>query len=399
MICNEVLKEYNPSEISRLYELCKASPKEISCEEQHKLLDIIHSRDSAIAAALINKSGTRTVDDIQKQYDRLTLKAYNRIVAAVYYEDKMAELNRIKPLADSTAKNIKAAYERYMELSPGHAFTDDFNSAVQEYVTDPAYYAVVFRSQISDVALAIRNTDIERMRRYRPALSRACMDSLRKIITEKSRDLALLSVALGRMNKQREEIFQTAANKYDSLMEVQLIKDGAYISSSIMVAAIRMREALKLRTSQVDSLVERGMNLARLKDSAWKVNVLYAYDAKDYENFWTSKILDDEQFAMILRLKNQTDARKNAENDWIEIEKRGLAEAKQLDKDQTITALTWYYTKVKSASSMYAYDQDKQSAYIRSVRADMPPALKMLQYARKNNVTNASAVQQLSPDK
>jgi hypothetical protein len=39
---------------------------------------------------------------------------------------------------------------------------------------------------------------------------------------------------------------------------------------------------------------------------------------------------------------------------------------------------------------MYAFDLDKQSAYMRSVKDHMPKALRMLQYARKNNITAAN---------
>jgi hypothetical protein len=56
-----------------------------------------------------------------------------------------------------------------------------------------------------------------------------------------------------------------------------------------------------------------------------------------------------------------------------------------------IRQLTSYYVQVKSTSSMYAYDLEKQTAYARNIRDNMPKALKILQYARKNNVTSTSA--------
>jgi hypothetical protein len=390
-VCDEILQKYNPSEISRLFELCKSDTVQLSCAVQKKMIEAIRTRDNAVFMAIKKGDVKTAISGIQKRYDAIALQSYSQAINEQYFTDKIKELNKTKMLDKAVIDSIRIKYQQHLAYVNRYSYVENFNAAFQQCVSEPVYYKTIFKHQIAALAIAIRNTDLARVSRYRPALTQQCMDSVRRIITDKSSNLALLSFVPGAPNPEKEKNFKAVSDRYDSLIDVQIIKDGAYITSSLMVAAIKRRNVLKLRPTQVDSLVEKGMYLNKLKDSAWNINPMYPYDSKDFESYWTGIILDDNQLSMILSLKNRTDAQKNAENDWKDMEKRGLAAARQLNKDQTIQALTLYYTKLKSASSMYVYDVDRQAAYMRSVRDEMPPALRLLQYARKNNVTNFNA--------
>jgi hypothetical protein len=46
---------------------------------------------------------------------------------------------------------------------------------------------------------------------------------------------------------------------------------------------------------------------------------------------------------------------------------------------------------------MYAYDIEKNAAYSRSVREAAPACLRLLLYARKNNVHNMNPQQKIDP--
>jgi hypothetical protein len=234
------------------------------------------------------------------------------------------------------------------------------------------------------VRLAVQ-TELRYYARYRP--SPFCLSKIKAMAANKHHQLAFIN-RLTVSTARKDSLQNQVCLKEDSLIETALIKDGAFISSSQFMAAIRYQTMLHLTDGQTDSLLADGIYLVKLRDSAWNINPLIPFDAKDYENQHMSRILTDEQYSMLLRMRYRPDATINAEHDWLDLEKRGLT--KDLNKETTVKALTNYYIKLKSSSNLYAFDLNKQSAYARSVRDDQPKALKILTYARKNNVTSAA---------
>jgi hypothetical protein len=326
----------------------------------------------------------------QLKYNKLINEIVSKSDAYKYFREQLKVVNEIKPLQDSQYKKLNTRYTELFKLTNLFSNKDRFDGAFKWSITDTIYYSKLFANQISDIAIPITLSENNKLQQYKPTPD--CLDAIRPLIRKKSYQIALLTFANYYNFKYRDSLIKVEVTKYDSLILVLLIKDGVFINSGIINASVKLRKIFKLRNGQVDSLVERGMYLNKLKDSAWKQNALVAFDGKDFENIWLSKILEEEQFAMLLGSKYMPVAKLEAENIWIDIEKRGLT--KGLKKEEAIAELTIYYTRVKASSSMYAYDIDKQAAYARSVKADMPYVLKLIQHARKNNITNADGLKQ-----
>jgi hypothetical protein len=326
-------------------------------------------------------------------YKKPVIDILNKYESYNYFDKQVQELSHIKPLADTGYKKLRSRY--YELLAPANRYSnkDRFELAFKQTISDTTYYSKLLRNQINDIAVALNISDRRSILQYKP--SRECMDTILKVISKKNYQIGLLALANDGDPRRREAIIKNEAAQYDSLIQVLLMKDGAFITSGIMNAAIKYRKILNLRNTQVDSLIERAIWLDRAKDSAWMADAFAPYDAKDYESIWLSRIMDDDQLAHLLSMKYSRDARKNAENDWADLEKRGLTE--NMTKETVMKELTVYYIKTKAATTMYYYDQDKNSAYSRSVRDAAPASLKLLQYARKNNVFKTDAKKTSEP--
>ncbi len=229
--------------------------------------------------------------------------------------------------------------------------------------------------------------------KYKP--SRDCQRALERLLYEKQYQLALLTEVFPGNGKSYnaalpggDSAVRSLITRQDSLAEAELIRDGVFISSSQFIAAVRMRRLLRLTPTQTDSLIERGQHLAWRRDSAWNVNPMIPFDTKDYENYYLSLILTEDQYSSLLAIRYRHDAEINAANDLKDLVKRGLV--KENEKETALKELITYYISLKSSSNLYAYDLNKQSAYARGVKDGMPKCLKTLQYARSHNITAAT---------
>jgi hypothetical protein len=326
-------------------------------------------------------------------YQKPVIDLLNKYQSYSYFNKQVRGLIEIKPMADSLLDKFRNRYNELLKLTASYSDKDRFEIAFKQSITDTAYYSRILRSQINDIATALNVADMRNILRYKP--SRECVDSLSLIVSKKNYQLGLLAIANASDYKRREAVVKKEAVFYDSLIYAQLLKDGVFFTSGIINIAIKFRKLIKLRNTQVDSLIETAMYLNKAKDSAWEQDAFAPYDSKDFENTWLSRILDEDQLAHLLSMKYLKDAKKNAENDWADLEKRGLTNG--LSRDTVTNELTFYYIKIKSASTMYAYDIEKNAAYSRSVREAAPACLRLLLYARKNNVHNMNPQQKIDP--
>lgn len=326
-------------------------------------------------------------------YQKPVIDLMNKYQSYNYFNKQIRELAEIKPMPDTLLEKFRNRYNELLKLTASYSDKDRFEIAFKQSITDTAYYSRVLRSQINDIASALNVADTRSLLRHKP--SRDCLDSVSRIISKKNYQLGLLAIANAGDYKRREAVVKKEAVFYDSLIYAQLLKDGVFFTSGIINIAIKYRKLIKLRNTQVDSLIQTAMYLNNAKDSAWEQDAFAPYDSKDFENTWLSRILDEDQLAHLLSMKYLKDAKKNAENDWADLEKRGLI--KGLSRDTVTCELTFYYIKVKSATSMYAYDTEKNAAYSRSVREAAPACLRLIQYARKNNVYNMNPQQKIGP--
>jgi hypothetical protein len=366
----------------------------LSVDDNVALTDLLSKKHAALQQ--LNKTDSNSVQylkqwNYQLSFNKQIHDIINKGDAYRYFNEQVKLLATIKPLHDSDYKKLNDRYNELFKRTSSFSNKDRFDAALKWTLSDTAYYSKLFQTQINDLAIPITISENNRLQQYKP--SPDFWETMRPVIRKKTYQTALLTFTYYRDYVLRDSLVKIVTAKYDSMIMAQLIKDGVFINSGIMNAAVKFRKLLKLRQTQTDSIIDKGMQLNKLKDSVWQLNPLAAFDSKDYENKWLSTILEEEQFITLLSNKYLPVAKQEAENTWADIEKRGLA--KGLKKEDAINEMIMYYVKVKASSSMYAYDVDKQAAYARSAREAMPNAVKLIQYARKNNITNTDPTKQL----
>jgi hypothetical protein len=317
--------------------------------------------------------------EIYKKYDA-------SVVSRIYELNQYNSLDLQQQLALANLLHQKDSLINSM-INSGKSFsqinklTGDINNRIYNL---PGL--VKYRDTASAAAMQLAaQSEMKYYERYKP--SNECLKTIKELVNDKYKKFVTINRSYTGTPAVRDSLQNKVRLLQDSLIQTELIKDGAFISSGQFMVAVKFRKMLGLSDTQTDSLIMMSMQLDKMRDSAFHTNPLYPYDAKDFENTNMSRILTDKQYEQLLGMRYRTDAKKNAENDWKDLDKRGLT--KDMNKDATLTELTLYYTRLKSATCMYAFDLDKQSAYIRSVKDHMPRSLRMLQYARKNNITAA----------
>ena len=348
-----------------------------------KLLDVLTKKNSLLFSSI--SGGYLKNKNILKQEDSvLNTSLANLFIQKheiVYFTNYINQVEKIKKLPDTLKRKIS---DRYLLLCKSNELTplENVENAMHIYVTDTAIYAQLYKKTILSQSRFSARSELRQYLKYRP--SKDCYDELGNILSQKHYQFALINQTYASYPGTRDSLQLKIAAKNDSLIDATLLKDGVFINSSQFAVAIKMGKILKLTSLQIDSLVEKGMYLSRIKDSIWRVNPLYPYDSKDYENYQLSKILNESQHASLLMLRYKTDAQTNAENDWKDLEKRGLT--KDMERAKIVDELVSYYIRLKSSSSLFAYDLNKQAANARHIKENMPESLRLLQNARKHNV-------------
>ena len=317
--------------------------------------------------------------DIYKKYDA-------SVVSRIYELNQFNSLSldeqlTLADLLHQKDSLIKAMINSGKPFSKINKLAGDINNQIYNL---PGM--VKYRDTASAAAMQLAaQSEMIYYERYKP--SNECLKSIKELVTDKYKKFTTINRSYPGTPAVRDSLQNKTRVLQDSLIQTELMKDGVFINSGQLMVAVKFRKLLGLSETQTDSLIIVSMQLDKLKDSAFRTNPLYPYDAKDFENTNMSRILTDKQYEQLLGMRYRTDAKKSAENDWKDLDKRGLT--KDMNKDAILTELTFYYTRVKSATCMYAFDLEKQSAYMRSVKDHMPKSLRMLQYARKNNITAA----------
>ena len=321
-------------------------------------------------------------EDVQKHYSAA-------VIGRVYEINKFARLNNTQQAALATA--LVKEDSVLSGMITGHRNSYEIE-ACKRRMDDEIYrldgVGKYYDSLASLESMRATADEVRLYERYKPTTT--CMNAIRTLVRDKHYKVLRARQEFASVPRVRDSLERAICYVQDSLAQAALMKDGVLINSSQFASAIRFKAMLRLTDGQADSLLERGMYVTHLRDSAWRTNPLANYDTKDFETYWMSVILTDKQYSTILALRYQHDAEINAQGDWSGLEKRGLVNA-EMDKTTVLRELTQYYIRLKSSSNLYAYDIHKQSAYARSVRENMPKALQMLQFARKHNVTDTDS--------
>lgn len=174
--------------------------------------------------------------------------------------------------------------------------------------------------------------------------------------------------------------------KYDAFVQEKKAKAKDKYTYSQYAIALRYKDTLNLNNTQIDQMYIEIKNL-KIRKNEHYVAHKESLDTRGDESERMTQLLTGNQYDLLLRLKNHTKAKSNAENDWKEIELRDMHD--ELSKSETIEELYEYYIVRESLYDKYRHDPITQSAETRSHYINNRPiVLKALIKARKSNLND-----------
>jgi hypothetical protein len=319
---------------------------------------------------------------VLSKYDSLIEKYIHAASSSSFLKEKMKVLNSIKPLSEKEQSSLTNRFLTLCAKHPDKSFTDNFEEALPAVLTDTTYYAFLYKEEIGKRAASNANMSAGYLIR-KNRITKEGMNSIYPVMLEREKVLATLSAAYPLYTKAKDSLITQVNTHYDSLIDVALMRDGATLPNSQFAIAIQYRRALELTGAQVDSLLAKAVLLKKSKEEFSKEDPFGKYDSKAFESEHMTRILTEDQYSKVLLIKNKSQAKGEAEQDWKELEQRGLSA--EYNKENTLKQLNNYYLAKWCAYYRYGNDKIKQSANVKSIEEKAPKALKALKAARKYN--------------
>jgi len=309
----------------------------------------------------------------------------------IFYNEKLAQINKVKPLDNKQALRLRDSYTNLCIKKNGTSYADDFNEAMRRVIKDTSYYSALYATEIGQRATANAGWKFFHIFNDNKMTSQGA-DAVRAALYAKERNLALLDIAFPTFTKYKDSLQQRMLRPADSLITVALMKDGVFPFATQFSAAIKMRQRLVLRQGQVDTLMGHAVTVMQMKEDFIKKYPLGSFEASAYEAQHLPTVLSDDQYRLVLGEKNRAQADKWAAEDWAEIKKRGLADGS--DSAYTVYQLATYNTNRLVAKDYYANDKIMQNAMINDIDNNMPALMRKLKVARRaDTVANATKEQ------
>lgn len=203
--------------------------------------------------------------------------------------------------------------------------------------------------------------------------------NLLKLIKEKKPQKLLDSI---RMDLQEDWLnILTAKQQYYYSIAIDKERSKTKYWFTQFSFALQNKDTLKLRTEIADSMFLYIDALNKMKNTFKKKNPGQWFESKAYESEAMTRLLSEEQYTLLLTLKNYEKAKSSAMKDWDEVEVRKIANA--FNKEIEIKRLTEYYVEKQNTFDRYAHDKIKQNAVLKYVYDNKPRILNALIKARR----------------
>jgi len=157
---------------------------------------------------------------------------------------------------------------------------------------------------------------------------------------------------------------------YDAFVDEVKSKAKDKYSYSQFAIALRYRDSLALSTPQIDQMYDEVKTLKEMKNAHYE-QAHTSLDTRSYESGRMVELLTEDQYDLLLRLKNHTKARSKSDNDWSELELRGLAA--EFNQSSTKEELYEYYLKLDSLYDKYRHDPITQYKEAHSHKCNSKP--------------------------
>ncbi len=193
-----------------------------------------------------------------------------------------------------------------------------------------------------------------------------------------------------------DEVLISATNELDSLFETMLTSKERYkyftyrnydkrsypITMSQFSKAVQYHDTLGLSEGVVNTLLEKIEVLRKMKDQFYKFNPGRTFDSRAFESQTMTELLSEDQYTMLLTIKNKRRSYNYALNDWKEMQARQINSS--FNMQETLTKLAAYYLNRNNTYDRYMHDKIKQSEAVKIIYEGKPEELTALIKARQS---------------
>jgi len=315
-------------------------------------------------------------------YDSLIDKCRKSAQLFSFINQKLSLLSDIKPIAQKQKDSLTSYFMFLNSSDKNLSLLESLKISMTKVLSDTIYYAAFFNDQISKTALiyakynaGIMETELK--------LSKYAVAQVLPILFQKERKLSLILTSFESDTKERRNLLTQNKLYYDSIIEVNLIRQGFPNFVSQFSIAVKEKDKIGLTNTQIDSLISKAFIVERMREGYLAADPLGKFDSKEYETENMLKIVSEDQYQKILIIKNRSQAKAESEVDLKEMIQRNLVAAN--DRDSISKQLYNYYLAKWTIYYRYGNDKTKQTAGVKDIQDHMPACLRALTNARKYN--------------
>ena len=374
-IHKSVYEKFPPSIVAKVYQYDRQ--KHLSEKQQLQMAAHFQRIDSIMVENLRQGKPPRDID-----------KIYASAYSEVYINTYLDKIRAIKKIPEPALQRIKTQFFGKAEMDVYADWSTVLLEATQAVLTDTAVFSALYKHLIKKQSVTLSAAERINLISVHH-ISKDEFFPVVKLVESKCYQQVLMEYTYAGSPRKRDSMIIVTNNYHDSLITSALLKDGSLMNSSQFAMALKYKKKLGLRPSLTDTLLFHAMYISKQKDAILKKDPFAKTDTKAYEAQWMNQLLTEDQYTMLLSLKNTSQARIDAANDWADIETRGISIG--MDKESTMKELYSYYMQKWNAYYRLANDEIKQESNLRILKDNAPKSLKMLLAAKKlPNPVNAN---------
>lgn len=343
------------------------------------------SKNQRVLKALTSNSNLSDLPDSNMvyyhKYDSILSKYLITAQGEQYFNQKLKELAKVKPVSAKNVEELRKNYENLC-LKNGANYHKNFNAAMQICIPDSAYYKTLFQDSIAEVARLHAKKEIEEYI-YKYSLNDDARNKITPIIFEKANKTVWLETRY-QFTRKRDSLQIEVSETAWARIKNELIRLGyTQLDKSRFVNAIRFKDVLHLSKPQIDTLI--GTNLSNdLTINAYKTLNKGAYpDFGWYVAAQLKLILTEGQYDTLLLIESQPQAIANAKYNWEELKKFNLTTG--VDSVSTVRSIVAYHISLITLADRYAGDRATYNKLARATRQTKPEILKRLDAVKKED--------------
>ena len=299
-----------------------------------------------------------------------------------YAEDFIARIREIRDLPPKMEEKLKFVFKNKLKDNPYAEWGGTIREALQMVLPDTAIFSYLYSIPIKKEGYRLSAIEkINLVKLYH--ISKVGMSPASKLIDQKGYTEALISWTFAAFPTIRDSILRVAVNKYDSLIEALLLRDGSILRSNQFAVALKFKSQLGLANETIETLLFHALLLSRQEDSLRMKDPFGAVDFKKHEAKWMPEFLTEDQYTKVLSIWNKSRASIDAEDDWEEIKQRKIASS--FDEKKVKAELFAYYLVKWNNYYRFANDPFKRREALVQLQKRQPKALKDLNSFRNQN--------------